>query len=80
MNKINGGSKALRYSLLTAMIALVSTPAFADYPERPVTIIVPWGALHMPEIERDLLEQGFELESETTRQIVGWNTIVSALI
>lgn len=44
MNKINGGSKALRYSLLTAMIALVSTPAFADYPERPLTLIVPWAA------------------------------------
>lgn len=44
MNKINGGSNTLRYSLLTAVIALVSTPVFADYPERPLTLIVPWAA------------------------------------
>lgn len=44
MNKISAKSQALRYSLLTALIALVSTSAFADYPERPLTLIVPWAA------------------------------------
>lgn len=29
---------------LAAITALTAFPAFADYPERPVTIIVPWGA------------------------------------
>lgn len=44
MNKSNGGTNTLRYSLLIAAIALVSTSAFADYPERPITLIVPWAA------------------------------------
>lgn len=44
MNKINVGSNSLRYSLLTVAIALASTSVFADYPERPLTLIVPWAA------------------------------------
>ncbi|MCA8863203.1 MULTISPECIES: tripartite tricarboxylate transporter substrate binding protein [unclassified Halomonas] len=44
MNKISVRFQTLRYSLLTAIIALVSTSAFADYPERPLTLIVPWAA------------------------------------
>ncbi|WP_386080221.1 tripartite tricarboxylate transporter substrate binding protein [Vreelandella sp. F11] len=44
MNKISARFQILRYSLLTAIIALVSTSAFADYPERPLTLIVPWAA------------------------------------
>ncbi|UEM19298.1 tripartite tricarboxylate transporter substrate binding protein [Skermanella mucosa] len=31
-------------ALVTAGIALGSAPAFAAYPERPITMIVPWGA------------------------------------
>ena len=42
-------------------------------------IIVPWGALHMPEIEREILERGFTLQDRTTRQIAGWATIATAL-
>ena len=43
-------------------------------------VIVPWGALHLPEIERKLLEQGFVFEDETRRQVVGWSTLLAALL
>ncbi len=42
-------------------------------------VIVPWGALHLPEIERDVLERGFVLEDETRRQVVGWDTLLRAI-
>jgi hypothetical protein len=31
------------------------------------TIVVPWGAMHMPEIEREVLKQGFRLDKEQDR-------------
>jgi len=31
------------------------------------TIVIPWGALHMAEIEEEVLERGFELEQERDR-------------
>jgi hypothetical protein len=31
------------------------------------TVVVPWGAMHMPEIEREVLKQGFRLDKEQDR-------------
>jgi hypothetical protein len=31
------------------------------------TIVIPWGALHMPEIEAEVLKQGFELQQKRER-------------
>jgi hypothetical protein len=43
-------------------------------------IIVPWGALHLPEIERELFELGFVFEDETRRQVIAWSTLLAALL
>jgi hypothetical protein len=43
-------------------------------------VIVPWGALHLPEIERELVGSGFVLMDETLRQVVGWNTLLKAFL
>ena len=32
------------FSVFTLLLGLLSTPAMAAYPERPITLIVPWGA------------------------------------
>ncbi|MCP4038180.1 MAG: hypothetical protein GY733_14665, partial [bacterium] len=42
-------------------------------------VIVPWGALHLPEVERHMLEQGFVLEAETRRRVVAWKTLFAAI-
>lgn len=42
-------------------------------------VIVPWGALHLPEIERELIESGFVFEDETRRQVIAWSTLAAAL-
>jgi hypothetical protein len=42
-------------------------------------VIVPWGALHLPQIERDMLALGFIFEDETLRQVIAWETLSRAL-
>ncbi len=42
-------------------------------------VIVPWGALHLPEIEREMLAQGFVLEEDTRRQVIAWETLLHAI-
>jgi hypothetical protein len=41
-------------------------------------VVVPWGALHLPEIEEALLERGFALDSSQRRRLVSWSTIADA--
>lgn len=43
-------------------------------------VIVPWGALHLPGIESEILRDGFVLEEETLRRIVGWETLLASLM
>lgn len=43
-------------------------------------IIVPWGALHMPGIERAIIEMGFEPRTIAYVPLISWGTIASALI
>lgn len=50
--------------------------ALADGHER---IVVPWGALHLPEIEKALLARGFERRAETRRPLVHYATLLGAL-
>ncbi|MEO0422973.1 MAG: hypothetical protein AAF184_11590 [Pseudomonadota bacterium] len=49
--------------------------ALADYAH----IVVPWGALHMPEVEAGLVARGFELVSVERRPIIRYATIFSRL-
>jgi hypothetical protein len=42
-------------------------------------VVVPWGALHMPEIEAAVLEDGFALERSERRRLVSWGTVAAAL-
>ena len=43
------------------------------------SIIVPWGALHLPAIERALLDRGFEKTAEHSRRLVRYATVIGAL-
>ena len=42
-------------------------------------VIVPWGALHLPDIERFVIQLGFERVDEIERHVVSWPTLVRAL-
>ena len=43
------------------------------------TIVIPWGALHMPGLEAGLEQRGYRVESERTRPVVRFGTIVGSL-
>lgn len=42
-------------------------------------VIVPWGALHMPFLEEEVLDRGFDESRREQRRLVSWSTILSAL-
>lgn len=42
-------------------------------------VVIPWGALHLPGIERGLLARGFERVSARTRPIFEWAAVANAL-
>jgi hypothetical protein len=42
-------------------------------------VIVPWGALHLPFVEQNLLEMHFEATSRTHHPLTSWATIAAAL-
>jgi hypothetical protein len=44
------------------------------------TIVIPWGALHMPGLEAGLEKRGYRVESERTRPVVRFGTIVDSLV
>lgn len=54
--------KILAASTLAALPLLLSSAAYAEYPERPVTIIVPWGAGGGTDTIIRLFAVGFEQE------------------
>jgi len=41
-------------------------------------VVVPWGALHLPEIEAAVVERGFELTTSERRRLVSWRTVARA--
>jgi len=43
-------------------------------------IIVPWGALHLPEIETAIVEMGFEPRTISYVPLISWRTIAGALL
>lgn len=49
--------------------------AFTDYD----LVIVPWGALHMPEIEKEMLERGFVEVEENRYPLSRYGTIIEGL-
>jgi hypothetical protein len=42
-------------------------------------IVVPWGALHLPDIEREILLDGFEPTTRSRHRLLSWATILTAL-
>ncbi|HBG05288.1 MAG: hypothetical protein A2075_20765 [Geobacteraceae bacterium GWC2_58_44] len=40
------------------------------------TIVIPWGALHMPEIETEVLKQGFELQHVRERESIDFGKML----
>jgi hypothetical protein len=42
-------------------------------------VIVPWGALHLPFVQRQVLEMGFEPTTRTHHPLASWKTILAAL-
>jgi hypothetical protein len=49
--------------------------ALEDY-ER---VVVPWGALHLPAVEREVTGLGFEETSRELHELISWGTILAAL-
>jgi hypothetical protein len=43
-------------------------------------VVVPWGALHLPAIERAVAERGFEETSRAQHPLLSWSTIAAALL
>jgi len=42
-------------------------------------VIVPWGALHLPEIEAAIVERGFDPTTSRLRRLVSWSTVFAAV-
>ena len=43
------------------------------------TIVVPWGGLHLPGIQRGILARGFVLRESGSRRLLSYRTILTAL-
>lgn len=43
-------------------------------------VVVPWGALHLPFIERAILERGFDPTHTTRRRLISWLGVAAALL
>jgi hypothetical protein len=43
------------------------------------TIVIPWGALHMPGLEAGLLERGYRIETQRSRPVIRFETIATSL-
>jgi len=71
-------SERVLHDILTLRNAHLIAELDAALAERN-RIIVPWGALHLPEIERALVSRGFERRDERHRQLVRYGTLVGAL-
>jgi hypothetical protein len=48
--------------------------------ERYDTVVIPWGALHMKEIEADLLKRGFTLEREQERVSIDFRKLLTGML
>ncbi len=42
--------------------------------------IIPWGAMHMPDLEKQLTDRGFVFESETVRPLITYRAIRQAIV
>jgi len=52
---------------------------FDDRAEAYTTIMIPWGALHMPGLEAGLLERGYRVDTQRQRAVVRFGTIAGWL-
>jgi hypothetical protein len=51
----------------------------ADSLEHYRRVVVPWGALHMPEVERKILAEGFTPSGSFSRRLLRYSTVLAAL-
>lgn len=47
--------------------------------DRYDTVVIPWGALHMKEVEEEVLKRGFTLKDETRRQSISFLKVLAAI-
>jgi hypothetical protein len=76
-------SRAELVVLKKELIDLRNAKLLATFDERAAahaTIVIPWGALHMPGIEAGLRERGYRIESRRTRPVVRFRRIVDWLV
>lgn len=43
-------------------------------------VVVPWGALHLPAIEAEVIEQGYTLEGSDDHPLISWSALLTALL
>jgi hypothetical protein len=48
--------------------------------DRYDTVVIPWGALHMKEIEADVLKRGFKLEREQERVSIDFRKLLAGML
>ena len=48
--------------------------------EEYTRVIVPWGALHLPGIARELELDGYLRVEESQRLLLSWSTVLAALV
>ena len=75
----SAASERVLHDILTLRNAHLVAALDAALAERD-RIVVPWGALHLPEIERALLARGFERREERRRPLVRYGTLAGALV
>lgn len=52
---------------------------FKNNQEKFSKFYIPWGAAHMPEIERAIMKEGYELQKTTERPVVSLQTVLNNL-
>lgn len=43
-------------------------------------VVVPWGALHLPAIEAEVIDRGYTLETSEEHPLISWSALLAALL
>ena len=54
--------------LASALIAAIAAPAFAEYPEKPVTFVVPWPPGDLEDVLTRMIAEDFKQHTEHQQQ------------
>ena len=49
---------------------------FDEYSNEFQKVIIPWGALHMPDIEMALIKRGYVFQSAVKRELISWDEMI----